>query len=179
MAALIRHRRHVGRYREIAAAPARHGVGWVVLQLGLGEWFGTDQESGNDDEYDGLFRHHLRNIYRSLAHGPPAELERHIVPDAVVWSFARQVSRIQCGDRLTVRTNCPGVLTWSLDGGEARIAEMEAAGGVMAGVRRYHLTLGPFSGDAREVRFVFRCTCPGCDCRDVCCEEEEHAVRII
>ncbi len=48
--------------------------------------------------------------------------------------------------------------------------------GVLAGD---HLTLGPFSGDGREVRFTFRCTCPGCDCRDVCCGQEEHVVRII
>ncbi|MHB0858993.1 MAG: ABC1 kinase family protein [Anaerolineae bacterium] len=29
--------RHAGRYREIAAALARHGLGWLVLQLGLGD----------------------------------------------------------------------------------------------------------------------------------------------
>lgn len=39
--------RHLARYREIAAILARHGLGWVVVQLGLGElvpfqrgWFG-------------------------------------------------------------------------------------------------------------------------------------------
>ena len=37
MAALIRHRHHLGRYRQIAGTLARHGLGWVVLQLGLGD----------------------------------------------------------------------------------------------------------------------------------------------
>ena len=39
--------RHLSRYREIAAILARHGLGWVVAQLGLGDlvpfqrgWFG-------------------------------------------------------------------------------------------------------------------------------------------
>lgn len=37
MTALIRNRRHLGRYRQIASTLARHGLGWVVLQLGLGD----------------------------------------------------------------------------------------------------------------------------------------------
>jgi hypothetical protein len=55
---------------------------------------------------------------------------------------------------------------------------MVPAGGVMAGVKRYHLTLGPFPPGVREVHFTFRCTHPGCDCRDVCCEPREYVVRI-
>ncbi|MFQ6102646.1 MAG: hypothetical protein ACE5OS_15655, partial [Anaerolineae bacterium] len=136
------------------------------------------QDSGNDDEFDDLFRTHLKNVYRGLGVKPPAELDRHIVPHAVLWTFARQVSRVQQGDRLTVRANCPGVLTWRLDDGEPQTAEMVLAGGVMAGVQRYHLTLGPFPPQVREVRFTFRCTHPGCDCRDVCCDPREYVVRI-
>jgi hypothetical protein len=56
-------------------------------------------------------------------------------------------------DRLTVRTNCPGVLTWREDGREPQTAELVAVGGVMAGIRRYHLTLGPFPERVQKVRF--------------------------
>ncbi len=140
-------------------------------------WFGEDQDSGNDDEFDDLFRTHLKNIYRGLGVEPPAELDRRIVPHAVVWTFAQQVTRVQPGERLTVRTNCPGVLTWQFDGGEPQVAEMVPAGGVMAGVQRYHLTLGPIPPGLREVRFHFHCTHPNCDCRDICCEPREYALR--
>ncbi|HEY66139.1 MAG TPA: hypothetical protein G4O02_16385 [Caldilineae bacterium] len=140
-------------------------------------WFGEDQDSGNDDEFDDLFRIHLKNVYRGLGAEPPAILDRHIVPHAVVWAFARQVPRIQRGDRLTIRTNCPGILTWRLDDGEPQTAEMVPAGGVMAGIQRYHLTLGPFPPEVREIRFVFHCAHPGCDCRDLCCEPREYVVR--
>ncbi|NOZ26682.1 MAG: hypothetical protein GXP39_01335 [Chloroflexi bacterium] len=140
-------------------------------------WFGEDQDSGNDDEFDDLFRIHLKNVYRGLEADPPAALDRHIVPHAMTWTFVQQIPHIQRGDRLTIRTNCPGVLTWRLDDGEPQTAEMVPAGGVMAGVRRYHLSLGPFPPEVREVHFVFRCTHLGCDCRDVCCEPREYSVR--
>jgi len=141
-------------------------------------WFGQDQDSGNDDEFDDLFRTHLKNVYRGLNEPPPVELERHIVPHAVVWSFSQPVATIQPGDRLTVRTNCPGRLAWQVDGGEQQSAPLVPAGGVMAGVQRHHLTLGPFPATAHEVRFRFHCGHAGCDCRDVCCRGDEHAVRI-
>jgi len=47
-------------------------------------WFGEDQDSGDDDEFDDLFRTHLKNIYRGLGTDPPPALDRHIVPHAVV-----------------------------------------------------------------------------------------------
>lgn len=140
-------------------------------------WFGDDQDSGNDDEFDDLFRTHLKNIYRSLGQTPPPELDQHIVPHAVLWTFTRQVDHIQPGDRLTVRTNCPGVLTWQLDGGEVQTAELAPAGGVMAGVTRYHLTLGPFPPQVRQLRFRFHCAHTGCDGQDICCEPVVYTVR--
>jgi alpha-amylase/alpha-mannosidase (GH57 family) len=140
-------------------------------------WFGADQDSGNDDEFDDLFRTHLKNIYRSLGQTPPPELDQHIVPHAVMWTFTRQVDLIQPGDRLTVRTNCPGVLTWQLDGGEVQTAELAPAGGVMAGVTRYHLTLGPLPPRVRKLRFRFHCAHIGCDGQDVCCEPVVYTVR--
>ncbi len=107
------------------------------------------------------------------------ELDWHIVPHAVLWTFARQVARMQAGDRLTIRTNCLGVLTWRLDGKEPQATEMLPVGGVMAGVQRYHLTLGPFPPEAQAVHFRFHCTHPGYSGQDICCKADEHMVEIV
>jgi len=55
---------------------------------------------------------------------------------------------------------------------------MAPAGGVMAGVQRYHLTLGPFPEGGGEVRFRFRCTQRGCNGQDICCKVDDHVVSI-
>lgn len=141
-------------------------------------WFGADQDSGNDAEFDELFRMHLANVYLHIGAEPPATLARHIVPRAEVWTFARPVDRIQRGDRLVVRTNCPGELTWRVDDGRPQAAALVPVGGVMAGVRRYHLVLGPFGAPARSVRFRFRCTNPGCRGVDACCRTDEYCVAV-
>lgn len=78
-----------------------------------------------------------------------------------------------------MRTNCPGVLTWWLDDGECRPAELVPVGGVMVSVKRYHLTLGPFPEEADAVRFVFGCTHERCDRQGVCRRPEEYAVQIV
>ena len=176
----------LGRARDVmdrvGATPETAPDAFEALYMAEGSdwfwWFGADQDSGNDDEFDDLFRTHLKNVYRSLGVKVPADLDRHIVPHAVVWSFAQQVSHIQHDDRLTVRTNCPGVLTWRQGDGHPEAADMVAVGGVMAGIRRYHLSLGPFPEDVQEIRFRFRCTHPDCDCRDVCCDPSEYVVEI-
>lgn len=160
-----------GHEEAVQALYAAEGSDWFW-------WFGEDQDSGNDDEFDDLFRMHVKNIYRSLGLEPPPDLDRHIVPHAVLWTFARRVGAVQPGDRLTIRTNCPGKLTWQLDGGEVQSAPLLPAGGVMAGVQRHHLTLGPFPEAAKLVQFRFHCTHPGCDCRDVCCRGDEYTVCV-
>ena len=142
-------------------------------------WFGSDQDSGSDDEFDHLFRLHLKNVYLSLASEPPAALDWHIVPTVARWTFTRPISSMQPGDRLTIRTNCPGTLTWWLDGAEPLIAEMQPVGGVLAGARRYQMTLGPFSKEAGTVHFRFQCTHPGCTGEDLCCAGIEQQVLII
>jgi alpha-amylase/alpha-mannosidase (GH57 family) len=166
---------------QVGATPETAPDAFQALYMAQGSdwfwWFGEDQDSGNDGEFDELFRVHVGNVYRSLGIKPPPELEGHIVPHTVVWSFAKQVSHIQRGSRLTVRTNCSGVLTWQFDRDEPRAAEMVAAGGVMAGVRRYHLTLGPFPDGVSEIRFRFRCACPPCDCHDMCRQSEQYVIR--
>lgn len=168
---------------QAEATPATAPAAFQALYMAEGSdwfwWFGQDQEVDNDEELDDLFRTHLKNVYRGLGAEPPAELDRHIVPHAVVWTFAQPVERVERGDRLTVRTNCPGVLTWRLDDGEPQEAGMVPVGGVMAGVQRHHLTLGPFPPEAQEVRFVFRCSCQGCTCGGDCCLPGEYRVRIV
>ncbi len=141
-------------------------------------WFGKDQDSGNDEEFDDLFRTHLKNIYSALGIEPPAELDFHIVPHTVVWTFTNQVTEIQSSDRLTIRTNCPGLLSWQLSGGKFYTEEMLPSGGVMAGIQRYNLVLGPFPNRAGELCFHFQCTYRNCIGKDICCEMEEYKVRI-
>ena len=141
-------------------------------------WFGADQDSGNDNEFDDLFRVHLKNIYRSLDAVPPANLDHNIVPNAVTWTFTQQIDHIQTSGRLKIRTNCPGILTWQVDGGEPQSAPLVPAGGVMAGVQRYDLIIGPFTPGLREIRFRFRCTHRVCDGTNVCCKPDEHRVLI-
>lgn len=142
-------------------------------------WFGEDQESGHDEEFDELFRLHLKNVYRGLNAEPPAALDQPIVTHPILWTFTQPVQRVQAGGRLTVRTNCPGVLTWQVDDGETRSSPLVPAGGAMAGAQHHHMALGPFPTSAREVRFRFRCTHPGCPGDDVCCSQEDHIVEII
>ncbi|HBY95187.1 MAG TPA: hypothetical protein DEP84_14720 [Chloroflexi bacterium] len=168
---------------QTGATPETAPAAFEALYMAEGSdwfwWFGTDQDSGNDAEFDDLFRLHLTNVYRGLGIVPPTSLDQHIVPRAVIWTFTQQTTWISPGDRLTVLTNCPGVLAWSLDGGVPQTAELTPAGGVMAGVQRYHLTLGPFLQGAETIRFRFRCTHPGCDCREGLCRlAEEHSVQI-
>lgn len=139
-------------------------------------WFGEDQDSGNDEEFDRLFRTHLANLYRALGQAAPEALGRYIVRRAVVWSFAQPVPGIQTGDRLTVQTNCPGLLTWWSDTAPPVESPLAPVGGVMAGVRRYQLGLGPFPEGT--LYFRFRCTQTGCDGRERCCQGETRQVRV-
>lgn len=141
-------------------------------------WFGADQESGNDEEFDDLFRRHLKRVYRQLGKPAPEKLERHIVPHAALWTFTDQITTMQRRDRLSVRTNCPGILTWRIDEAPFESLPLTPAGGVMAGSHRFHVTLGPFPESAQRVRFWFRCTEPGCPGDDVCCSPHEHDVKL-
>ncbi len=141
-------------------------------------WFGGDQDSGKDEEFDDLFRLHLKNIYCSLGASPPAEYDRHIIPHTVIWTHVAPVDRIQAGDRLTVRTHCPGRLVWMVGDQTAQQGELLPVGGVMAGVNRYQLTLGPFPDEEAEINFTFECTHVGCPGTFVCCERGPYRVRI-
>lgn len=176
----------LGEAREFLAArgagPATHPDAFEALYAAEASdwfwWLGEDQESGRDPEFDELFRLHLRNVYRALGAEPPDALWRYIVPRTVEWTFAAPVARIQPGDRLAVRTNCPGILLWRVDGGEPRSERVPAVGGVMAGQQRHRIVLGPFTAGDRQVRFRFECTHPRCPGEDLCSTAGEHEVAI-
>ncbi len=132
-------------------------------------WLGEDHDSGRDDEFDDLFRMHLKNVYREIGVVPPVDLDWHIVPHAVVWTVTDKMVNLQSGDRLRVRTNCPGVLTWWLDNGQVHESALLPVGGVMASTGRHQLTLDPLPPETRIVNLRFRCTEPGCLGNDICC----------
>jgi alpha-amylase/alpha-mannosidase (GH57 family) len=143
-------------------------------------WFGEDQASDSDADFDDLFRAHLKNVYRAVGRRPPAGLDAHIVPHAPIWTYSRPIRSIQAGDRLVVRTNCPGRLTWRTDAdGTWMEFDMIAAGGAMGGVHRYGLTLGPFRTGARYIEFRFRCGELACCGTDPCCRSDLQRVDIL
>jgi hypothetical protein len=120
-------------------------------------WFGSDQESRNDATFDDLFRGHLRGVYAALGVEVPQAPDDVIVAHPMVWTFTHPSATIRHTDRMTIRTNCPGRLRYAIDGLPGKAANLVAVGGVMAGARRFQLTLGPFSASANRLAFRFRC----------------------
>lgn len=161
------------------AAPAAYQSLYIAEGSDWFWWFGNDQDSSNDQEFDDLFRRHLKNIYHSLGGLPPTELDRHIVPHSVIWTHVAPVDRIQASDRLTVRTHCPGRLVWIVQDQSTQEANLLPVGGVMAGVSRYQLTLGPFPADAAKISFTFECMHVGCPGTSICCDRHPYRVRIV
>ncbi len=165
------------------ASPETHPEAFESLYAAEGSdwfwWFGDDQESGYDDVFDDLFRMHLRSVYRGIKRKPPKSLDMDIVPHTVVWTFARPIPSVQFNRRLTIRTNCNGTIRWSCNGWQTeQEIPMIKAGGVMAGVHSFSLTLGPFPGNAKAMEFVFRCG--ECDCKGMgtCCGSQVNKVII-
>jgi alpha-amylase/alpha-mannosidase (GH57 family) len=141
-------------------------------------WLGSDHESGHNERFDDLFRGHLKHAYSVLGRPVPAVLNRHIAPHTVIWTFANQIEHVQPRDRITIQTNCPGVLTWRLDDLPGTKQSLTAAGGAMSAVQYYHWTLGPFPPASRQLAFSFRCTHEHCSCSEICCEERLFVVEI-
>ena len=169
---------------RMKATPQKHPHAFQALYAAEGSdwfwWFGEDQASDSDAEFDDLFRDHVKAVYRTLRRKPPVWLDDAIVPHALIWTFARPVRSVHSGDRLSIRTNCPGELVWKTDQEEQWTThEMIPAGGVMAAVQRFGLTLGPFTPSLRWVEFRFRCTHPGCCGTDPCCRTEVQRVVVL
>ncbi|MGQ0668035.1 MAG: hypothetical protein ACT4O4_13470 [Nitrospiraceae bacterium] len=169
---------------RIKATPQKHARAFQALYAAEGSdwfwWFGEDQASDSDAEFDDLFRDHVKAVYRALRRKPPVGLDDAIVPHAFIWTFARPIRSVRSGDRFSIRTNCRGVLIWKTDRAEQwRTGEMIPAGGVMAAVHRFGLTLGPFAPSVQWVEFRFRCAHPGCRGTDPCCRAQMQRVEII
>lgn len=140
-------------------------------------WFGSDQESRNDATFDELFRGHLRDVYEALDVHVPEVLDDFIVSHPIVWTFTHPLVSIRHTDQVSIRTNCPGRLTYEVDDVRAEAMNLVAVGGVMAGARRFQVTLGPFPVSAKRLTFRFRCEHPGCDGRAPCCAGEPQEIR--
>ncbi|MHC4470902.1 MAG: alpha-amylase/alpha-mannosidase [Planctomycetota bacterium] len=105
-------------------------------------WYGDDRTSGRDDEFDDLFRTHLKNVYRFQDREPPWFLD---TPVAAAHRGVREPS---------------GFLKISLDGHERSFLEWLAAGSYRASTGE---TLGVLGGSMhrateavlREVRFGY------------------------
>ncbi|HXV67837.1 MAG TPA: hypothetical protein VD738_02850 [Nitrospira sp.] len=169
---------------RVKATPQKHPRAFQALYAAEGSdwfwWFGEDQASDSDAEFDDLFRNHVKAVYQALRRKPPRDLDDAIVPHALIWTFARPIRSLRVGDRLSIRTNCSGELTWKTDQDERWVTqELIAAGGVMAAVHRFGLMLGPFTPSVRWLEFRFRCTHPDCSGTDPCCRSQMQRVEII
>jgi len=60
-----------------------HPLAWEEILIAEGSdwfwWYGEDFSSGNDEDFDNLFRTHLSNCYRLHGDTPPAELSRSVI----------------------------------------------------------------------------------------------------
>lgn len=141
-------------------------------------WLGDDQDSGIDPTFDELFRGHLKNLYRALGAAPPPSLDVHIVPRRVLWTVTQPVPAIQPGDRLAIRTTCPGTVTWWTATRPQVTQPLDAVGGVMGGTNHYEVLLGPVDAADAEVRFRLYCSSPSRESHGEYCSEEERIVRV-
>jgi len=115
-----------------ASAPEAYTALYAAESSDWFWWFGSDQDSGTDADFDDYFRRHLKSVYWFLQQPSPQVLDQHIVPRTVVWSFTQPVRAISAGDSLTIRTNCPGQLRWWTDTEPTpQSAPLKPRGGVM------------------------------------------------
>ena len=156
------------------ATPASAPAAFEALYAAEGSdwfwWFGDDQDSGRDADFDDLFRMHLTAVYRALGKEPPASLAAEIVPHGIVWTFSTPAAWARVGDVITVRTAGPGELRWSA-GSEGGAVRTTPAGGAMGHIDFFHATVGPFGEGTSEVAFRFRADAGG--------EEQTGVVRIL
>lgn len=141
-------------------------------------WFGDDQESGNDPAFDDLFRCHLRSAYRTMGTPPPPWLGARLVPHRVLWTVTQPVAAIQPNERLSIRTTCPGTITWWTNTKPQVRQVLEAVGGVMGGAHHYEVTVGPVDAADGEIHFRLYCKNPSREVHAEYCSDEERMVRI-
>jgi putative CocE/NonD family hydrolase len=118
-------------------------------------WFGDDQDSGRDSQFDELFRMHLRQVYRSLGADPPPRLDEPIVPRVYVWEYGTPGCMAPPGHAIAVRTQAPGSLSFRWDQGPTASVLVTAVGGVMSGITHYQASLGLPPPGARTLSATF------------------------
>lgn len=87
---------HLFKAREIlSCADNAPPLAWEELYIAEGSdwnwWYGNDHSSGNDEEFDALFRKHIINIYRLLGRDYPKTLETPIKKMTTVKSVREPV----------------------------------------------------------------------------------------
>lgn len=144
---------------EQGATPASAPEAFEALYIAEGSdwfwWFGDDQDSGRDEEFDELFRMHLRHVYEILGARPPARLWEPIVERVFVWQYGSSGVSAPAGFALAVRTSGPGLLTWQVDGGPAHVIASKPVGGVMSGTVFHQAVLGRPPAGARQLTVTF------------------------
>ena len=140
-------------------------------------WYGDDQESGRDDEFDKLFRTHLKAVYRLLKEPVPLELSVPIVTRMLTWSLSAPIRTAFVGDRLSIQTNCPGTVSWWMSSGESGQVELQRAGGVLAGQSHHSAEVGPLTAGTLR----FKISCSGCTCpeRCPCCRGGDQTIDVV
>ncbi len=144
---------------ERGATPASAPEAFEALLIAEGSdwfwWFGDDQDSGKDEEFDELFRMHLRHVYESLGATPPPRLWEPIVEQVFVWHYGSSGVTAPAGAALAVRLDGPGQVTWRLDDGPPHTLPAQPVGGVMSGVVFHQVSLGHLPPGVRQISVSF------------------------
>lgn len=141
-------------------------------------WLGDDQDSGHDGFYDALFRAHLRRGWRGVGE-PVPDLDAPMARAPTPWTFTSPARLLSSNERLVVRTNCPGTITWRVDDDPRVVSTLAAVGGTMAGVYRHERVIGPFPPAAHALTFTFHCADCRCTGAESCCAGVEQVVRLL
>jgi alpha-amylase/alpha-mannosidase (GH57 family) len=74
-----------------AIAPAALATAWESLYAAEGSdwywWYGPEHSSGQDEEFDHLFRTHLRNVYAALGAAPPPLVDMPVLSTAKLTAY--------------------------------------------------------------------------------------------
>jgi alpha-amylase/alpha-mannosidase (GH57 family) len=145
---------------EVGATPETHAEAFEAVYRAEGSdwfwWFGDDfvQPSGGELMFDKIFREHLKDVYRGLGEEPPAELDRPIADDIVIWSVGDPAVSVKPGQILRVMTGHSGTVEWTTDDWKHKLTTpLVPTGDVMSNRIGYAAALAPIPAGAAAVRF--------------------------
>ncbi|MEZ4219389.1 MAG: glycoside hydrolase family 57 protein [Polyangiaceae bacterium] len=161
--------------------PSVAPLAWEAIYAAEGSdwfwWYGSDQDSGRDDEFDALFRTHLRSAYLNAGLPVPAPLGTSIFPPRVVWSATAKRAELGREEALTIITHCPGTVRLAFDDADAVEHPLRPVGGVMAGCSHYELRVPPAPEAAKRIVFRIHCNRPGCQSETCHGGDQEISLR--